>query len=426
MATTNLTSSLAYFPEVTQGTGPANAAAWVASGQRIRHIAESLEASSFKQTMIEDMRSQEAILARETKVFGIKGGVEFAFDAYGTGQGAATAPAAQIALTPLMTLLAHCFGGVHRSNTSNITAGTTTTVTVTSATNIILGCLVLIQDADDPNRPVVRRVVGIAGLVLTLDRALPFTAANGDVCHAMATIYVDETALVDSAIGPTTMSWLISKGGTGTNQAAREHWEARGCKGMLEGIELARNALPLLKFKVLVASFLTPEAAPEPTWTADPAGNAPVGIGPDTQVNLANFGATPNTLIHCSECSVQTGVSSVPVDTLTEVNTGMPGRYGYTLAQGETKVGLQIVPMAQAEFTEFNAQTLKIFNWQRIRPAGAVFSVHLSRAEIEETPGSAAVGNALGETYALRGLRDAANASATEQLWRSPILIGIG
>lgn len=419
MPTSAIASSLAFFQEVTQGLGPADAAAWASSGTRIRHIAESLQLDGFKQSVLEDERSFENVQDLESKILGIKGSAEFGFDIYLTGLGSVVAANTQAAHIPLTTLLTHCMGAAHRSNATTITAGTSTTATVGATTNIALGCYVGIEDADDPGRVHLRRVTNIAGSVLTFDQALPFTVANGDTLRAAITVYFDEDILEDSSVGPTTLSWLISKG----RSTAAEHWQAVGTKSYVEGIQISRNELPKLSIKTMVASFRTPDQLSDVTWAADPSGFAPVAVGPDTQVHLQTYGTTTTALRHTLELSISPGGMPAPVDTLTEVETGMVGRSHYGLTKDETTASIHTL-FTNTDFSAFTAGTLRLLRWARIASAGNACAVALHRCQQVETPSNANAGVSLGTKHSYRGMRDTTT-TATTDLWRTRLAIVI-
>ncbi|MBK6920420.1 MAG: hypothetical protein IPH07_23675 [Deltaproteobacteria bacterium] len=422
MTTSTKPSLLAFFQESTQGTGPANGAAWVSSGVRIRHVGDSVDVSGIEQAVVEDERSQEGIFDVEYSVKGLRN-TSFPMSLYMTGSGATTAQDDTIAETPLMTVLEHALGGMHLSNSTVLAGGghTTTVINVDDATNIVEGCLIQVQDATD-GTIAVRRVLDVSTLAVTLDEALPFTPADADVVPAMATFYVDETVLVDSSAGPTTLSWLIQKG----LAAALENFELNGCKSELKSIALTRGGLPTLSFDTMVASFDPPGTAPSPTWSSDPIGNAPVSIGPDTVITYQTQGTTTINPIHVSEFSVEVGVPVVSVDTNTEVEDGMEGRQGYSTQPADTMITLNVVPFGSSAWTQFAADTFRRLRFYKRAAPGQVFAVHFSRCEIKP-PKRGAAGPVSSTQIMLRAHKDAANSGAANaQMWRSKILLGIG
>jgi hypothetical protein len=419
MTTSFHPSQLAFFPEVTQGTPPADAAAWASGGTRIRHVGESLDPSQIGQAVVEDMRSQLGIFHLNTKVKGLRN-TSFPHDTYLTGSGGATAPAAQIATNPLATFLGHCLGGLSRSNTTVVTGGTTLNPTVTATTNLAVGQLVGFVDTSEGSGRIlaVREITAINTLTLTLDDVLPFTPANGDVMHAMATAYVDETVLVNSAVGPTTWSWLIQKG----LAAALENFQLMGCKSALTNIELPRGELPLLKCNTLAANFVGPESAPSPTWVGDPSGSAPVALGPTTEWQYQTVGTTTANLIQQYGFNLDVGVPVVPIDTNSEVQANMQGRQAYTTAPADTicKLGIDY---AATPWTQFAADTAKYLRFAKIALPGQVIAIKLRNCEINGTPRRGRNGDVSSAELELRARPDT---TAATQLAQSKLLIAIG
>ena len=427
MATSKHPSELAFFTETTQGTGPADAAAWASDATRIRHISDSLETSGFKQTTADDLRSQEDVLSQEQKVLGIKGGNEFGFDMYLTGTGVTTNSGQQVASDALLTIMAHCLGGSERGYSTTATGGSSTTVALTSTTGVDEGVFLAIQDNTSPaaahsGKLYIRKVESLAGLTATLDEALPFAVAAGDIVHACHMYYIDESVLVDTTTGSRTFSWLISKGRIAA--ADRENWEAHGCKGILASLELSRNQPPKMSIRNMVASFETVEEAAEPTWSGTPFGYAPTAIGPDTTVWLEDYGTTTSTQLHVAEFTLNPGVASTPIDTVTEKQTGMPGRAGYSLGLGDSTVDMLVYPLTQGDWTDFNNQQIKVCRIAKAGTVGKAWAISMPRCEIVETPHGEGVGDGLGHRLMLRALKNTDNASAgNASLWKSRFVI---
>lgn len=421
-------SQLAFFRETVQGTGPANGAAWVAAvaalttGGRLRHVGESLDMSGVEQQVVPDERSQITVFGGEYDVKGLRN-TSFPMSIYGTGSGTTTAGASQIAATGLSTLLEHCLGGAHRSNSTTLAGGghTTTTINVAAATNIVHGCLIAVEDVSD-GTIAVRRVLDVNTLAVVLDEVLPFTPADGDLVHGMITLYVDESVLSDSRVGPTTWSWLVQKGLSPT-----ENFEFNGCKTELKSLDLTRGTLPVLQFETMAASFDPPGTAPEPTWAgATIHGFAPVSIGPDSVWTYQTQGTTALNPIQVSESSVQVGVPAVAVDTNTEVDDGMEGRQGYSTAPAETLINLSTPDFSSTPWTQFGADTYKRIRFYKRANEGQIFAVHFSRCTMKP-PKRGTAGPVSAAVKQFRALPDADNAEAANaDLWTSKILIGIG
>lgn len=409
MATSFLPTTIAFFQETTQGTGPANAAAWVSSGNRFRVMAESIDLSAFTREMIEDERSREDVLGYDAMIQGIKGRVEFAFETYLHGAEASTDSGSQVAETDLMTILEHCFGGLdlgYSDAAAALGSHSTTAVEVGTVGNFSVGQYVGLEDSDGMVHG--RRIASIAGDVLTLDRALPFTPSDGDPVHAGACIYIDESVLVDSAAGPYTFSYLIEKGLSGS----RSSYEANGCVSTVSGISLDLNAAAKLQFSTLVGSYITPESAPTPSWSGTPSGAAGLAIGPGSRVHLGDFGSTTNTNLKVTEFSVTPGITRSRVETRTEADDGMPGTGMYTLERNPCEVSLQLAPHADDNWTDFNAGTLKHLCFERIAAAGSAWMLDFPRVEITNDPQLANTSNVLGNSLSLRALPNTAGSSA--------------
>lgn len=385
MTNSSFPSQLAYFQEVTQGTGPADGAAWVtacasiATGARLRHIGESLDMGGVEQQTVPDERSHLDVFDREYDAKGLKN-VTFPMSLYATGSGATTAAGSQIAATALSTLLTHCLGGTHRSNSTLLSGGghTTTVLNVTATTNITPGCLIVVQDTSTGEiHPA--RVLAVAALAVTLDEALPFTPVDGDTVRGCITNYIDTSVLVDSSVGPTTYSWLVQKGLTPT-----ENFEFHGCKSELKSLTLSRNALPVFAFETQAAHFDPPGTAPSPTWAATTIhGNAPVTIGPASVWTYQTQGTTTRNAIHVSESTVDVGVPAIPVDTNTEVEENMEGRQGYSTGPAPTTISLNVVPLASSAWTQFDSASYKRLRFYKRASNGQIIIVCFPKCQIK-------------------------------------------
>lgn len=427
MTSSTKPSQAAFFLELTQGTGPVDGPAWVTAvgslttGARIRHLGETLDVSGIEQAIVEDERSQTAVKGLAYKVKGLRN-VTFPMAAYLAGSGITTAAAAQMAATAQAVLLGHCMGGYHRCNTTLLAGGghTTTTINVTANTNIVHGCLVKVYDASS-GVIAVRRVLDVNTLAVVLDEALPFTPVDGDSILGTTTVYYDESVLMDSSVGPTTLSWLIQKG----SQNDLKPWEVNGCKTELKSISLSRGALPVMSFETMGASFDAPSTAPNPTWAgATIHGSAPVSIGADSVWTYQTYGTTTLNPIHVSESTVELGIPVIRVETTTEVEDGMEGTQCYTTGPADTMLSLNVTPMASTPWTEFAADTYKRVRFYKVATEGQIVAVHFSRCEML-APKQGAASSVLTHQVGLRAHLDLDNSEAANaDMWTSPVLIG--
>lgn len=416
MATSALPSLAAFYPETTQGTGPANAAAWVADGKRIRLIAESLDLSGFAEEMLADERSRDTINSDLQHIRGIKGGSEFPMESYLHGIEAEPASGSAVTATNFCTLLSHAMGGMRlgfADTAAALGAHSPTAVQVGTVANFAVGDWVGLEDSAGNVHH--REVVSIAGSVLTLHRALPFTPADGAEVKACAVFYMDETVLGDSS-GGHTFSWLLQKGLSGSRAAI----EAKGCVSSISSIALARNAVAKIGFTTMCGSFVTPESAPDPSWVSNPTGAAGLVIGNKTKVFIQNVGTTTEATVHCVEFNVTPGITRTRVETMTEKDDGMPGTALYSLDPADCEIAAHLAPYASSHWTDFNNGQLKHVQFERNAAAGKSWSLYFPRVEIAATPQLGNANNLLSTQLKMRALQ---NTSATTTIRQSRMAI---
>lgn len=395
-------SLLAYFDETTQGTPPADAAAWISDGVRLRHLADSLDVSGVERSLLEDPRNHSRVKATDPRIVGLDN-PEFPFAVPGTGLGGTTATGNQAATTlpgyQLAYLLGHALGGVSRgySNTVSGGASTTTTVDVADSSNHAVGDYIAIQFATAVSGYAAttvfpRRIISIdsggSPHVLTIDQALPQAPAADDLVHAGVTAYIDESVLANSAAGPYTRSWLVQKGLPGAASGVRESWVFKGTVAQLQQFSLARNGLLQFAFQVMAGSHDSPIVAPWPTaWSSNTElGLAPLSLSPLTQVWFVNDGTTTNTLVEVSKFDVEPGVPRVRHETVTSGNVNMQGTYSFSTQPADTLVTMALTPFGISQWTDQNAATQKELRFARLGPAGSAMCIHFPRLSHAATP----------------------------------------
>lgn len=382
-------SLLAGFYETTQGTPPADSAAWVSGAVRFHHIAESLTVDSFVETALDDMRSVDRIVTGRPIIRGIKGGNEFPFELYLTGhEDTSIAGGETVTATALSNLLANCWGGQHRAPTMTAGVGSTTTaLVVDSTTGLVAGDF--IGWADSNSVVHYREVASVdSSTEITLRRALPSAPANSNLIYGAITIFLDEDVLVDSSDGPSTMSWLIEKATNRNGSPNSYHrWVARGCGTSLTGLTMTRNELARLSFATLVGSFLGPgEHSIAPSWSASPTGVAGKAMGPTTKCWFIDSGTTTNTQSHLVEFAIDSLFRKAAIPTMTEAEDNMPGLYGYGLTADNVAATLTFVPFANDFYTDFTNGTYKHLQVERAGTLGTCFSVSMGRCSLQSTP----------------------------------------
>ena len=376
---------LARFTEVTSGTGPADAAAWAASGQPQRVLADTLDPSPLVQAMIDDTRSQTTVLGEENMILGIKGGGELAvsWDTFFHGSGdTSRADADTQATNDLIDLFEHSMGAVRRATTHTLAGGshTASVVNFDDVTDVAIGDWYGFVRADGLMEK--RQVLSISTLAVTLAWPLSFVPEDADLAIGLTHAYISETQLVDSAVGGT-YSYLMEFGLAGSTRS----YEMRGCVTHPTAIGLERGSASTVSWETLVASFDTPETAPTPDWSGvSAAGDAGQAIGPDTVVRFADRGAVTAGGVHAPSLAISPGLARKPIMTITEQIAGMPGLAAYGLAKGSCTMELAIVPSVDAYEINFNARTRKTLTYERLGPVGSGFSFHFPTVEITGTP----------------------------------------
>lgn len=385
-AKTNHSSRVAFYVEVAQGTPPAS---WN-DQQLLDHTAA--ETDGIKQSLIADPTLKLSVNEAGDDLY-IKGlrSCEWKLGLKLHGSGVVTNAASQIVKTPLMRVAEHCWGGIHRSNSTTVTGGTALEPELAAVTNIVAGCVIGFEDITTPGinagKVFLRRVVAIDELVVTLDRELPFTPANTDKVHGVATVYFDEDVLMDSSDPVGTFSWFIQKARAG---AADLCWELMGCAATLAFTGLTRNGIPGLDLSIMAANFRHGNLT-APTWSGTASGHAQLAIGRDTQFSLVEYGTTTNTLLQCAAMAIEPGIPRVPLDTVTEVDDNMEGRWAYSVEPALTSATITIGAHAGSYETKLQADTQYALSYCQVAAAGKVWGIFMPHCQIAENPSDAPV-----------------------------------
>lgn len=400
---------LAFAVEPTQG---ALIADWDGDGQLLDHL--EADPSAAAQSLLEDMTLNHRAYTERAIIKGIRNNDNLKVKLNWHGTGAVAADTVQVVQTPLMEVLEHCWGGQVRTESTTCTGGTALIPEIASADTIDEGVFIGFEDLDDPGRVHIRRVIAVNALAVTLDQGLPFTPANGDKAHGTCATYIDEDVLENSDAGNRTLAWRLEK-------EAEAVWEFIGTKANL-AITLARNAPPSLELSILAANFRH-EVLTKETWTQTASGQAPLAIGRDTKFFLQVYGTHTSTDLHTSSLAVEPGVQSVPIDTLTEVDSRMEGRAGYSVGQAKTFVTAVLVPQLNDYEVALQANTFYKCRYAQVAAAGKAWAIHCSRLEIGETPKWTALA-AQGVSVKFKAHEDLENTSASNaKLWRSKIIL---
>jgi hypothetical protein len=422
-------SRWAYFEETTQGEGPAD---WGVSGKLMDHTIATVEAvGGIKQPLVKNrvMDARPFDTGTETYIKGIRN-VEFRTGGYLHGSGVATDDGGQIALTDFMTLLKHCLGGIHRSNSTTITGGTATQPELTAVTNIIPGCFIGFEDitAPEPEHAgvmFVRRVLEVDTLTVTLDEELPFIPAATDKVHAMATIYPHSNR-IDMSDPVQTMSHFFQ----GDRSDTSKLWQLICCAGSLS-LAFPRGDGPTWEINWLAANFKQGNAdggLTAPNWAGTPYGFAPHAVGRRTEFSLGVVGTTTSAVKQMHSIEFNVGYPAVRDETITEVDYLVEGTARYTIDL-ENEPNFTVVTSAHTDQWEEDLQddVESRMRYQQVAPAGKVWCVMQPRCQFMESPSAVDQTGLYGSTlkFVSRPPADTIGGS-NEDLQKARILIGIG
>lgn len=375
---------LAIFDEITPGTPPANAAAWQ-SQSSVQVITDSVDVSNIGPTVVADMRSQINAQGKELNLEGLREG-EFPYKVYASGTGATTAAGAQVAETVLARILENALGGMHRSNSTACTAGSTTSITVTADTNFEEGGHIAWQHPTTGELYIRQLMEESSANVWELDEALPQAAANTDVIHGCTTLYIDPDVLANSNSSGRQLSYLIQFGSPAISEA--ETWVTMGCVNGLNGLSWPRNSNPELDISVQYANCTLPHESPPTgmTWAADPLGVAPAVVGPNGRVWMQDVGTTTAASFCLASMELTPGVPRVRVATVTESAANMHGTCHYSVGKIDPTVSIVLENFGTDEMDDWAAGQLKAFRVQAGTQPGFCFAVSMPNAEIATVP----------------------------------------
>lgn len=415
---------VAFYAETTTGTGPAD---WGDDSTRIDVTA--VDFTGLLTDLQVDPRMEDAWqkVGQRQLVKGLRNTGNASVSVLFTGNGdAAPADAASPAVGALATLIAHGLGGIHTAPSKTITGGSTTTIEVAAITGWEEGQLVGVQDVTSPTsentgRVFIRRILSFAATTVTLDEALPFTPANGDLAVGGHTLYLDPAVLVDSTgASGRTLSWYHS------GSLADDVIAAYGCAANIALENFGRNALPTMSLDIMVGNWATSTAvAKDDPATSD--GESGSIIGRHTSLWIQDYGTSTSTKFATGSIDIQTGITRSRIETVTAAGANLEGMAGYSVAAGEET----LITCATAGYTDdweadVIAGTYKVARYACESSPGSSWAVHLSRAQVRNTPTRAEVSDVSGNNLVLLGCQDSTNASAdTAALWESKLVIGL-
>lgn len=421
-------SRAAFFEETTFATGPADAAAWAGSGQLLDHTA--IDVAMIKGSWIKDPTAEVDPLAtgKRQLIRGIEN-TEAKLSGKIHGLGVEVAEDAQAPLTALAKIFRHVWGGVSRSNTTEITGGTASQPIVNATTNLEVGQIAWFEDLSSPAAEHAglcfpARILAIDGgtKTLTLEEALPWTPAAGDMCRASVTIYQDADVMVDSAANVAngqSFSWWFQ---LARSSAADLCWELLGCSGNLAFTGLTRNGTPGWDLSIMACKFNHGDLT-APSWSGSSYGFAPLAIGRTTIFGMSDFGDDTRNIIDCASLAVEPGVTRTREETITQVTHNAQGTWTYAFDVGDAGFNVTLGRESGEYASELVAGTLKRAYYAQPAPAGKCWAIWLPKAQIGETPVDTKMQRVHGAQVKLNAMIDTTNGATA--LINSPLLISL-
>lgn len=425
---------LAFFPETTACAPPAS---WSGSGTPIEFINVDLAP---KEALVVDPTAEKRILAngKRQKIRGIRN-VDWSAVLKFHGLGEVTAEGDQAPETYLTKILGWTLGGVHRTYTREVASGTTTTLTVAAGDEVgfVPGCLIAVEDttsasAQDAGKLHFARIASITDETLTLTEALPFTPAAGDVIHATVTGYVDETYLEDAIRDGEirTWNWYHQRHRSGTE----EIWQMEGTVATPKLQNLNRGQLPQLALSMMSANFRFSgqDGLSHVTFPAA-EGSAQLSQGLDVRCSIASTAGTTRGAVDVNAIDFEPGFTRVRVETSTEEVDRFEGMSTYSVAPGETKLTMTVLPHASAWYAAIAAATnYRIMYYQpgpggsAAASAGKAWAICMPKAQIGATPSRVDVNEVHASQVEFSAMiPDDTTGGSNEELEKSPFLIGL-
>lgn len=419
-------SVLAFFEETTAGQPPAD---WSDSGVRIDHTAVEFD-GLFDQEILVDprMEGQEndwADVGQRELIKGARGSGTGTFSMLLTGvEDLSPSDGAAPSETALSKLLKHCLGGQDIGTSHDVTGGTTTSLTMASTTGLELGAFVGVQDLTSPSsensgRVFIRRITAlVVDTSVTLDEALPFTPANGDLAVGCITHYVDPDVLEDStgAAGRTLSLYHAGK-------TSEQVHVAYACALTMGLSDLSRNAVPQVAFTAQCGNWGTSPAVSQDadTWAA--AGIGAQIIGRYTRFWFEDYGTTTSTKKGIGSMEIGPLVERSKIEAITSGGENLESMVGYSSTAGtETTVTLNIAGYDDDWEADLQADTYKVARYAHESQPGKSWAIHFPRCQIRQTPKPSPVSDIQGTSVTLLACRDTTT-TATTALWRSKVAI---
>lgn len=377
---------LAFHPEgATPGTTPADAAAWVTSmastGFRIfvedfpiAHIVGEHEVKNV------DLQTRVFALGKPHHGLRTADGGSMVMRMFGTGSTFVTGD--PVADTGQGQLLGHALGGRSLGSHATITVVTSQLIfEVDDIGDLVVGQMIMLALAGAVTAPHAVQILAIDGVEITVDRATAITIAVGSLVYGCDNAYIDQAALTNAQDANFSTYSIL-------RQAGPHVWMLGGAHLGLTGIVVERDAPPRLNFEVLAAAGYPPgDGAPSlPTFVDVIEGsNQTAVVGRNTRCYLQTYGTTTAANRTINGLTITPGVPVLAQDSVTETDTGMPGRSGYRTEPADSMLEI-IVPLTTAEQTLWTAGTYVNFCYWQIAAIGFGWGIQARKCQVMKPP----------------------------------------
>ena len=423
------TGYLAIFPETTAGTGPSD---WDADAFLVDHT--SADVSGLTQSVMATENIEGRIFASgdRDKILGLKSGGGFSSTHYLTGHGQTIADGASATETHLAKLIKLSICGERISPTATVSSGTATQPVLVSAAGIQEGDFLAFQDTTSPSSAndgicYIRRVTNISTNTLTLDQALPFTPANGDLARSCIALYLDTAKLQDSTSASGTTASVKVELGEST-PAADKVWEIYGACPSLSITDLNRDGMASIKLDWMPGTWRTYDDVTRTAWDAAKSALtsvAPPSQGIGTTMFVQTYGTTTSVCKPTNSIEVDIGTPRTRIETVTECTDNLEGIAGYSVdARKDTTIKMTIARLGDDWEAVLQAHTRQVVRYAVSRGPGFGWALHFSRCQLMSTPTDKDIGPQAGWSVEWRAGEDLDNADAsTTDLWKSKATI---
>lgn len=429
--------TLAMYQETTACAPPAS---WSGDGTPIEFI--SIDVNP-KEALVADPTAERRILAtgKRRRIRGVRN-VDWSMVLKLHGRGAATVEDSQATDTYLTKILGWVCGGVHHSFTREVLSSTnayTLTVGEDLTVGFVPGCLVAVEDTTSPTAQNAGKLhfarvasVNVGTDTIVLTEALPFTPAPGDVIHATSTVYVDETVLEDAIRNGAihTMNWHHQRHNSGTE----EIWQLEGTVASFKPQNLNRGQLPQLALSCMSANFRF-SGDDGLTFQSFPAaeGSAQLSQGLDVRCSIASTAATTRGAVDVNAADFEPGFTRVRVETSTEEVDRFDGMSTYSVAPGDTKMTMTVLPHASTWYAAIaDALSFRIMYYQpgpggsTGASAGKAWAICVPKSQIAATPSRVDVNEVHASQVEFSAMvPDDTSGGSNAELENSPFVIGL-